>query len=70
MKDFLEVPDTLERALSTVQESLKQTGSEGGLEALDKEKATSLLKGLVEGIELTDKIMMQVQTCFEHHIFY
>lgn len=63
VKDFLEVPDTLERALSTVQESLEQAGSEGGVDALDKDKATSLLKGLVEGIELTDKIMMQVDSC-------
>ncbi len=31
-----------------------------GLQGLDQDKAVKLLGGLVEGIELTDKIMMQV----------
>ena len=65
VKDLLDVSDNLERALGAVDEEyLKKEGGkgkgEGEGEGDDASKAFNLLKSLYEGIEMTEKQMLQV----------
>lgn len=62
VKDVLDVPDNLERALESVKGAMyKGAGAEGQIsEDIDRDQALALLKSFVEGVEMTDKIMLQV----------
>ncbi len=53
IKDLLDVPDNLERAAASVPEEAL-TSEEA------PEKLRGLLRGLLEGVRATEKIMLQV----------
>ena len=55
IKDLLDVPDNLERAAASVPEDAVADGS-----TADAEKLKRMLKGLLEGVRATEKIMLQV----------
>ena len=56
---MLDVPDNLERAAASVPpEALEATS------ALEADKLRGMLKGLLEGVRATEKIMLQV--CHHH----
>ena len=58
VKSLLDVADNLERAAGSVtDESLKGLGSDG--EPLTAEQSSKLLNGLLEGVHLTDRILVQ-----------
>lgn len=58
MKSLLDVADNLERAAGSVtDESLKGLGSDG--KPLTAEQSSKLLNGLLEGVHLTDRILLQ-----------
>jgi molecular chaperone GrpE len=56
VKDLLDVPDNLERAAASVPETA--LSAEGG--EMDVEKLRVLLRGLLEGVRATERIMLQV----------
>lgn len=55
IKDLLDVPDNLERAAASVPQAVIDGG-----EAADADKLKALLRGLLEGVRATEKILMQV----------
>ena len=55
IKDILDVPDNLERAAASVPEDAVAEGS-----TVDADKLRRILKGLLEGVRATEKIMLQV----------
>lgn len=55
VKDLLDVPDNLERAAASVPQAVID-----GDEEADAEKLKKLLRGLLEGVRATEKILMQV----------
>ena len=58
VKNLLDVADNLERAAGSVtDESLKGLGPDG--EPLTAEQSSKLLSGLLEGVHLTDRILVQ-----------
>ena len=58
VKSLLDVADNLERAAGSVtDESLKGLGPNG--EPLTAEQSSTLLNGLLEGVHLTDRILVQ-----------
>ena len=58
MKSLLDVADNLERAAGSVtDESLQGLGSDG--EPLTAQQCNKLLTGLLEGVQLTDRILVQ-----------
>ena len=65
MKSLLDVADNLERAAGSVtDESLKGLGSDG--EPLTAEQSSKLLNGLLEGVHLTDRILVQASLQHMH----
>ena len=59
MKSLLDVADNLERAAGSVtDQSLQGLTSDG--QPLSAEQSSKLLKGLLEGVHLTDRILVQV----------
>lgn len=64
IKDLLDVPDNLERAAASVPDldASEDTAAAAGAAAgpLDADKLRRLLKGLLEGVRATEKIMLQV----------
>lgn len=60
VKSLLDVADNLERAAGSVtDESLKGLGSDG--KPLTAEQSSKLLNGLLEGVHLTDRILLQAR---------
>lgn len=58
MKSLLDVADNLERAAGSItDESLKGLSSDG--KPLTAEQSSKLLNGLMEGVQLTDRILLQ-----------
>ena len=59
VKSLLDVADNLERAAGSVTDkSLKGLNSDG--RPLTTKQSTKLLNGLLEGVHLTDRILVQV----------
>ena len=56
-KSLLDVADNLERAFEVAGEDAKQ------IESLEPEKAKSLLRSLLDGLQMTDKQLIQAGTC-------
>ena len=63
VKDLLDIPDNLERAAASVPEDAL-AGSSGN-SSEDCEKLRGLLKGLLEGVRATEKILLQVWRVWE-----
>lgn len=62
VKSLLDVADNLERAAGSVtDQSLQGINSDG--KALTAKQSSKLLKGLMEGVHLTDRILVQVRPC-------
>ncbi len=60
VKSLLDVADNLERAAGSVtDQSLQGLNSDG--KALTAKQSSKLLKGLMEGVHLTDRILVQVR---------
>ena len=60
VKSLLDVADNLERAAGSVtDQSLQGINSDG--KALTAKQSSKLLKGLLEGVHLTDRILVQVR---------
>ncbi len=60
VKSLLDVADNLERAAGSVtDQSLQGLNSNG--KALTAKQSSKLLKGLLEGVHLTDRILLQVR---------
>ena len=65
VKSLLDVADNLERAAGSVtDESLKGLGSDG--EPLTAEQSSKLHNGLLEGVHLTDRILVQASLQHMH----
>ena len=54
-KGLLDVADNLERAFEVAGDDAKR------VESLEPEKAKSLLRSLLDGLQMTDKILIQVR---------
>lgn len=54
-KGLLDVADNLQRAADSVPPEVLAEGAE-----VDKERALQLLKGLLEGVQITNKVLLQV----------
>ena len=60
VQSLLDVADNLERAAGSVtDQSLQGLNSDG--KALTAKQSSKLLKGLMEGVHLTDRILVQVR---------
>jgi molecular chaperone GrpE (heat shock protein) len=59
VKDLLDVADNLDRAYSTIQEEVTSGLDAKGRE-IDRERALSLLRSLLEGVKMTDNILLKV----------
>lgn len=63
MKSLLDVADNLERAAGSVtDESLQGLASDG--KPLTAEQCNKLLNGLLEGVHLTDRILVQASAAY------
>ena len=61
VKSLLDVADNLERAAGSVtDQSLQGLNADG--KALTAKQSSKLLKGLMEGVHLTDRILVQVSS--------
>lgn len=60
MKSLLDVADNLERAAGSVTDQSLQ-GLSGDGKALTKQQSSKLLNGLLEGVHLTDRILVQAR---------
>lgn len=58
VKGLLEVADNLDRAYSNIQEEV--AAADGGQKVIDKDRALILLKGLLDGVKMTDNILLKV----------
>lgn len=62
VKSLLDVADNLERAAGSVTDQSLQ-GLSGDGKALTKQQSSKLLNGLLEGVHLTDRILVQARYC-------
>lgn len=58
MKGLLDVADNLDRAYSNIQEEV--AAADAGQKVIDKDRALVLLKGLLDGVKMTDNILLKV----------
>jgi len=61
-KSMLDVADNLERALTTVPAEVLQQAPAG-----DEDKITSMLRSLLTGVEMTNRVLLQVGLHRQHH---
>lgn len=65
VKSLLDVADNLERAAGSVtDQSLKGLASDG--QNLTADQSNKLLKGLLDGVTLTDRILVQARCVYLH----
>lgn len=61
VKDLLDVADNLDRAYSTIQEEVT-SGVDAKGQEIDRDRALSLLRSLLEGVKMTDNILLKVRS--------
>lgn len=66
MKSLLEVADSLELASESVQKEAESGLDKDGNE-IDRERALSLLRSLLQGVNITNKILEQVRLLKKCH---
>jgi molecular chaperone GrpE (heat shock protein) len=58
VKGLLDVADNLDRAYTNIQEEV--AAADAGQKEMSQERAFSLLKSLLDGVRMTDNILLKV----------